>query len=472
MEDWILNVYHALPMPARSVIASLRGYYLRSWRYDRCTAEFTEQALAREHWNEERWKCWREERLGIVLHRAATRVPYYREYWSARRRQGDNASWEYLENWPILDKASVRNNPKAFVADDCNVKRMFHEHTSGTTGKPLNLWWSAETVRSWYALVEARCRLWHGVSRHDRWAIMGGQLVAPVSQRQPPFWVWNQGLNQLYMSSYHLAPDLMGSYVDALIRYRVKYIHGYTSSLYELARAIISSGQKDLKMTVALTNAEPVYDYQRATISQAFNCPLRESYGMAEIVTTASECQLGQMHLWPEVGTVEVLEDGEPVAVGESGSLVCTGLLNIDMPLIRYRTGDRGALSSETEPCPCGRSMPMLGRIEGREDDVLWTADGQRIGRLDPIFKDDLPIQEAQIVQEALDRIKIRYVPHPGFSPSHEDDIARRLQSRMGQMHVVFEKLNSIPRERNGKFRAVVNTLSAQTLESLSVRAH
>ena len=37
-------------------------------------------------------------------------------------------------------------------------------------------------------------------------------------------------------------------------------------------------------MTVAITNAEPVYDYQRATIAQAFNCPVRETYGMAEIV--------------------------------------------------------------------------------------------------------------------------------------------------------------------------------------------
>lgn len=472
MKDWILNLYHALPTPTRSVVASLRGYYLQSWRYDRNTAKYTEQALEREQWSLDRWETWQSERLGFVLHRAATRVPYYREYWAQRRRAGDGASWEYLENWPIVDKNILRSSPEAFVADDCNVRKMFHEHTSGTTGKPLNLWWSRDTVRKWYALVEARCRLWHGVSRHDRWAIMGGQLVTPVSQRQPPFWVWNQALNQLYMSSYHLAPDLLDSYVDALIRYRVKYLHGYTSSLYELAQAVIASGRRDLNMTVALTNAEPVYDYQRAAISRAFNCSLRESYGMAEIVATASECELGEMHLWPEVGRVEVLEDGRAVAVGEVGSLVCTGLLNADMPLIRYRTGDRGALSSRSESCQCGRAMPLLGQIEGREDDVLWTADGRRIGRLDPLFKDDLPIQEAQIVQVALDCIRVRYVPTPAFKPSHEHEIVQRLQARMGRMKVVFEKLDAIPREHNGKFRAVVNSLPKKTLESLSLGVH
>ena len=55
-------------------------------------------------------------------------------------------------------------------------------------------------------------------------------------------------------------------------------------------------------MTVAITNAEPVFDYQRWAIAEAFQCPVRETYGMAEIVAAASECTAGKLHLWPEVG--------------------------------------------------------------------------------------------------------------------------------------------------------------------------
>ncbi len=40
-------------------------------------------------------------------------------------------------------------------------------------------------------------------------------MVAPVKSRRPPFWVWNQGLNQLYMSAFHLAPDLVPAYLGA-----------------------------------------------------------------------------------------------------------------------------------------------------------------------------------------------------------------------------------------------------------------
>lgn len=468
MKDALLRAYHGLPMPLRSIAASLRGFYLRSWRYGPETERLVEEAIGRESWSLTQWKAWQEEHLVSVLNRAATRVPYYREQWAARRRGGDRASWEYLENWPILEKESVRQNASALVADDCDRRRMYHEHTSGTSGKPLNLWWSRETVRKWYALYEARIRYWNGVSRHDRWAMIGGQLVTPVNQREPPFWVWNKGLNQLYMSSYHLAPDLMSFYLEAMSRYGVTYSLGYTSSLYTLAQAVLESGRQNLDMAVAITNAEPVYPYQRATIAQAFHCPVRETYGMTEIVAAASECRANRLHLWPEVGWVEVIEGNRSLSNGTSGDLVCTGLVNIDMPLIRYRTGDRGTLVLEHQTCECGRNLPVIDSVDGRVDDLLYTMDGRRIGRLDTIFKGDLPIREAQIVQEALDRVRVRYVPTSSFQVEHEHKIKESLQARMGAVQVVMEPMDIIPRGASGKFRAVINELSRKSRNTLS----
>ena len=186
------------------------------------------------------------------------------------------------------------------------------------------MWLTPENVRRWYALFEARCRNWYGVARSDRWAILGGQVVTPTNKRRPPFWVWNSPLNQLYMSSYHLAPDLIPFYFDALKTYRIKYILGYTSSIYELACEALRLGRDDLQMAVVLTNAEPVFGYQRKAIEEAFKCPVRETYGMAELVAAASECEAGKMHSWPEAGSVEVLEDNRPVSKGDAGDLVCT----------------------------------------------------------------------------------------------------------------------------------------------------
>src|SRR2546427_12509378 len=118
MNDRLLKLYHCLPAPMRSIAAGLRGLYLRSWRYGPESERLITEALERERWSPERSRAWQEERLAYVLHRAATRVPYYREQWAARRRQGNRVSWEYLENWLVLEKESLRQNPTAFVAED------------------------------------------------------------------------------------------------------------------------------------------------------------------------------------------------------------------------------------------------------------------------------------------------------------------------------------------------------------------
>ena len=235
MNDIQLKVYHQLPWWGRYAVASIRGAYLYHWRYGPESDDLVESAISRERWSKEEWKTYVQNRLSRVLHRAVTRVPYYRDHWAERRRRGDSASYEYLENWPILEKSTIRSSPKAFVADDCNVRRMYCEQTSGTTGTPLHIWSSKKTIRGWYALLEARWRRWYGVSRRDRWGILGGQLVTPIKQSRPPFWVWNTGLNQLYMSSYHLSPNFAPHYLEALAKYSIKYLWGYSSSLHALA---------------------------------------------------------------------------------------------------------------------------------------------------------------------------------------------------------------------------------------------
>jgi phenylacetate-CoA ligase len=458
--ELIERVYGILPAPAQSAVATIRGYYLRAWRFGADSEALISEAIEREHWNDKQWSHWRGERLARLLHRAATLVPFYRDMWAARRRRGDRAPWDQLANWPILEKESVRHNASAFIADDRDRRFMFHEHTSGTTGTSLDIWRSRDTVRVWYAHNEARWRRWYGVSASDRWAMFGGQLVVPIARSEPPFWVWNAALHQLYCSSYHIAPGAAGAYAREMHRRGVTYVLAYPSALHALATAINEQGAPAPQLKVAIANAEPVYTYQRESIKRAFGCELRETYGLAEMVTAAGECEHGTMHLWPDAGVLEVVQGGESLPRGIDGDLVGTGLINADMPLIRYRIGDRGALAAGDVVCACGRTLPALARLEGRSDDVLLTRDGRAIGRLDPVFKAHLPVHEAQIIQESLDSVRVRYVPSAGFSPHDAADLSARLCERMGNVRVILEEVTSIPREPNGKFRAVICALS------------
>lgn len=457
-----LKIYHSLPPAARSTVASIRGYYLNWWRYDSRTDCLVEEALERDFWSPDKWGTWREERLGFLLERAATTVPFYRRSWEERRRRGDKASWSYLENWPVLGKESLRSEPGAFVADDRSTSKMFHDHTSGTTGTSLDLWISGETVKEWYALFEARARRWYGLSRNDRWAIFGGQLVTPAARQKPPYWVWNKGLNQLYMSSYHLSADSAPAYVEALGKYDITYVLGYPSAIEALARESIRQGIATPELNVAIANAEPLFEHQREVISEAFKCPVRETYGMAEIAAAASECEKGSLHQWPEAGIIEI-GDGED---SKSGEFICTGLLNTDMPLIRYRVGDSGELSEND--CACGRGLPVIDSIEGRTDDLLFTKEGRRVGRMDPVFKGGIRMKEAQIVQESLMAIKVRFVPAEGFGSKDKDQLASRIRERLGTVEVGFEEVSEIPRTNRGKFRAVVCNISEEEKSAMA----
>src|SRR5262249_26202999 len=146
-----------------------------------------------------------------------------------------------------------------------------------------------------------------------------------------------------------------------------------------------------------------------------------------------------------------------------TGDLVCTGFLNTDMPLIRYRVGDRVTMAANSESCKCGRTLPLFESIEGRLDDVLFTADGRRIGRLDPVFKTELPIREAQIIQETLNRIRVRYVPTHDFDKTAAAALTQRIKAHIGKVQVILESVNEVPRTTNGKFRAVISELSTET---------
>ena len=108
----------------------------------------------------------------------------------------------------------------------------------------------------------------------------------------------------------------------------------------------------------------------------------------------------------------------------------------------------------------------MISELQGRSRDMLITSNGRYIFWLNPVFY-GLPIQLAQIIQESLEEVRVRYVPDNGFSSYTAQTIVKRLQDRMGSIEVILEACQEIPRESNGKFRAVICNLSEDERASI-----
>ena len=207
---------------------------------------------------------------------------------------------------------------------------------------------------------------------------------------------------------------------------------------------------------MVVANAEPIDDAGRRRIERGFGCPVRETYGMVELAAGGGECERGTLHLFPEFGHWEILGDDGRLRSSGEGELVATGLLDADMPLIRYRTGDRVRLDADASPCPCGRTLPVVAAIEGRLDDILYAVDGRPVGRLDGLFKYDPPIREAQIIQHSLSDVVLRVAPAEGWSPSAGRRMTEEVEKRLGAVAVAIETVERIPRGPNGKARAAI----------------
>jgi phenylacetate-CoA ligase len=199
--------------------------------------------------------------------------------------------------------------------------------------------------------------------------------------------------------------------------------------------------------------------HQRKIIEQAFGTAVVDQYGCTEMALFVSQCERGVYHLHPEHGLLEVLgPDNKPVPEGTPGEAVCTGFVNMAMPLIRYRLGDQ--IVEGRGACSCGRSFPVISELVGRVDDILLTPSGRFLGRLDPVFKPLSGIRETQIVQTSLDRLLVKLVVDGTFSAKESESLLYELHKRTGdEMRIDLEFLQEIPKERNGKFRSVLSLI-------------
>jgi phenylacetate-CoA ligase len=266
-------------------------------------------------------------------------------------------------------------------------------------------------------------------------------------------------MRQVLINMQSLTPDKIASIVELLNSQHLDYYSGYPSFIHMLA---VNATDAGLRLTapprVIFTGAENMLDFQRRDIQAFTGAILTDHYGCTEACCNASRCPEFVYHEDFEFCIMEGIErtPGDPAK-----TIVCTGFACDAFPFIRYDVGDT-AVWQDGKGCPCGRNSAVLRRVEGRTDDYVVTPEGARIARLDYLFKDALNVKEAQIIQERLGEIAIRLVRRSEYGTKDELEIRRDIKSWLSpSLEVRFEYVEEIPREPNGKFRAVLSRLQS-----------
>jgi len=450
-------VYAAMPIPLQNLACTWAG-----WR--RARARFTPHFHRRLlEWEQsgrsssELLLAIQQERLAVLVDRARRFVPHYSKLALPEPKLDSDPRCgiaTMLAGFPVLEKADYRNAPESFIASDLAPDRLLEGKTSGTTGSALPLWYTSEALAEEYAAVW-RLRKSVGVDLYAPHFSFGGQLLVPMAQSKPPFWRKNSWSGQTLFSLYHMTRANLPHYIDALHQLPAVYVQGYPSSLHLLGRAMLDAGRPlpTGKLRAIFTSSESLLAFHREAIERAFGAPIYDRYGTSELAVSMTACREGRLHVDMEFGIVEV-EAEEETDDFVRGSLLVTGFANDATPFIRYRIGDVGTRSKR--PCVCGRPGDVFLDVDGRIEDYVVTPDGRWIGRLDHIFKDQLDVAEAQIVQADASALEVRIVPRASFDARAEAGLLKEIRSRVGdQIRIEIVRLQEIPREANGKFRAV-----------------
>ena len=446
----VRSAYDHAPVFAQNVMLSGYGAWLRYLRSGARHTQMIAELRAAEQEPEARWRAAQLATLRQVTAAAQAHVPFYQH----RLPAGGVRNVEEYQQLPILTKAEAQATGRALVSQRYPAASLQEIHTGGTTGTPLTIHVDRTALQRNYAFY-FQLREWAGITPTDRVATFAGRtIVSP--DRKAPFWRHNWAARTLLCSSYHLAPDTIDDYLDALRTFGPALIDTYPSSLEPLARRILERGDRPVSPRAIITSSETLRPEVRAAAEAAFGCKVFDHYGSAEMVALINHCEQGAYHVHPAFGYLEILVDGRPAEAGETGEIVSTGFVNPVMPLIRWRTGDLATAGSSV--CPCGRTSQTVRAIIGRQDDVIITPRGRRVGRLDPIFKAVSAIHEARIVQDRADHVRVELVPI-GVIPDAECRALRdELQRRLGdEMSISIVEVPRLVRTAGGKLRTVVN---------------
>ena len=390
------------------------------------------------------------EALSRLLGHACETVPYYRDnadytaLWGTGRLSGQD--WARL---PVLTRDDVQDAAGALLSEQVpsDHQPLADTLTSGTTGPPVRTVGSLVTGLFWMAIT-LREQLWHGRD-------LGGTLAAiraEQSDQMPPEGLTLSGWGPAIEGVYPTGPCQLFSMqhdvevqADWLRKQNPDCVLSYPSNLLALARHFRATGAKLPRLRDVCSYGEVVQPEVRIACAETWDVDVVDMYSTQEVGYIALQCPRGtEYHVQSESVLVEVLDnDGEPCKPGQVGSVVVSTLHNYAMPLLRYEVGDYAEVG---ETCGCGRGLPVLTRIVGRERNMLVLPSGDKEW---PSFPSAAwahidAIRQLQAVQVSLDRLEARVIGPRPMTADEEAEVGALLSAGLGErLEISFRYLES-----------------------------
>lgn len=408
------------------------------------------------------------QRLKWTLRHAYDNVPHYKKKFDDKGVHPDDLkTLADIAKFPFTTKSDLRDNYPfgLFAVPRTQVARV--HASSGTTGKPTVVGYTAKDIDTWANLVARSIRA-AGGRPGDMCHIAYGYGLFTGGMGA------HYGAERAGCTVIPMSGGQTERQVQLIQDFRPDIIMVTPSYSLVIAEEFERQGiaPEDISLKIGIFGAEPWGEGLRTEIEKKLGIDALDIYGLSEVMGpgVASECieskdgpVVWEDHFYPEIINTET---GEPVADGEEGELVFTSLSKEAMPVIRYRTRDLTRLLP-----PTSRSFRRMGRITGRSDDMLIIR-GVNVFPTqveEQILRDKrlAGVYQIQLTREGhMDNVEIRCELQREFSgkltPAEVQQVAKELQQRIKTIigistRVAVLDADAVPRTQTGKARRVVD---------------
>src|SRR6266508_482147 len=308
------------------------------------------------------------DRLQWSLRHAYDNVPHYRAAFEAAGVHPDDCKdLADLARFPLTTKQDLRENYPfgMFAVPRSKVARV--HASSGTTGRPTVVGYTAEDIRTWSAVMARSIRAAGGrpgdkVHVAYGYGLFTGGLGA------------HYGAERLGCTVVPVSGGMTERQVRLIVDFEPDVIMVTPSYMLAIVDELERQGvdPRSTSLKVGIFGAEPWTEEMRREIEARLDMHAVDIYGLSEVIGpgVANECVETKdgLHVWEDHFYPEIVDpqSGDALPDGERGELVFTSLTKEAMPVIRYRTRDLTRLLPGT-----ARSMRRIEKITGRSDDMI-----------------------------------------------------------------------------------------------------
>jgi len=376
-------------------------------------------------WTSLQVKNWQNKKVQELVSHFYENTVYYKQLFDKHNiLVNDIRTVEDLKKIPPITKKEIRENYDSLIPVNINNLKHKKASTGGSTGNPLKF---LLDIRSWSYTTAIKIFSWQTTSYRygDRYAAIGSSSLFPTNKKSWKhifYFFLRQGIP---LNGMNLSDEKLTEFVKILKEKKVKYLYGYASSIYLLAR-FVKKNNFELDIKGCFPTSEILTDTYRKEIVEAFNCFVMDTYGARDGGTTAYEINPGYYNVGHN-SYAELINCYEK----DTGTLLVTDLLNFAFPFIRYKIGDEATMP--TNLSNFNYNGQVFTKIFGRISDVIRLENGRVLtGPGFTILFKDLNVIAYRIKQINGKKIRLDIQKGPNYTVKEEKAIIGTCKKHAG----------------------------------------